>query len=126
MFTGKKAAEQRMSKQLKNKSPTECDKREVKRERVSLSVFGTPKAKTINERERPARQSEIMIFFPFNTSLLNITKETARESHSTPPPLKGQREREKENKGGGGGGRKSKIGLLFKSCNVQGINWCGV
>jgi len=63
-----------------------------------------------------------MIFFPFNTSFLNITKETARESHRTPPQ---RRERERR-KIGGGGGRKSKMGLLFKSCNVQGINWCGV
>jgi hypothetical protein len=46
-----------MSKQLKNKSPTECDKGEVKRERISLSsIFGTPKAKTINKRGRSARQ----------------------------------------------------------------------
>jgi len=81
----------------------------------------------MNKRKRPARQSEIMIFFPFNTSFLNITKETARESHRTPPPppQRGEREKEKENRGRGGG-RKSKMGLLYKSCNVQGINWCGV
>jgi hypothetical protein len=57
-----------MSKELKNKSPTECDKVEVKRERISLSnTFGTLKAKTINKRERSARQSEISIFSPFKT-----------------------------------------------------------
>jgi hypothetical protein len=47
MFTEKRQQKQCMSKQLKNKSPTECDKGEVKRERISLSsIFGTPKAKT--------------------------------------------------------------------------------
>jgi hypothetical protein len=60
-----------MSKQLKNKLPTDCDKGEVKRERISLSnYFGTPKAKTINKRERSAMQSEIMIFFSIQNFIL--------------------------------------------------------
>jgi hypothetical protein len=59
-----------MSKQLKNKSPTECDKGEVKGERISLSnIFGTPKAKT-NKRERSARQPKIMIFFSIQNLIL--------------------------------------------------------
>jgi hypothetical protein len=105
MFTGKKSAEAMHVKQLKNKSPTEYDKGDVKRERISLSnSFGTPKAMTINKRERSARQSVIMIFFLFKTSFLNITKKTAKDSHRP--------------KG------KSMIGLLIKSQNVQGIIWC--
>jgi hypothetical protein len=64
----------------------------VKRERISLSNhFGTPKAKTVNKRERSAMQSETMIFFPFKTSFLKITKKTAKQSHS-------KREREEKEK----------------------------
>jgi hypothetical protein len=99
-----------MSKQLKNKLPTDCDKGEVKRERISLSNhFGNPKAKTINKRERSAMQSEIIIFFPLKTSFLKITKKTAKESHS-------KRERERERK-------ENPRWACFSSHNVQGIKW---
>lgn len=76
----------------------------------------------MNKRKRPARQSEIMIFFPFNTSFLNITKETARESHRTPPQ---RRERERR-KIGGGGGKKIQDGPTFQElqCSGNKLVWC--